>query len=299
MKLFDVSTDSTCDLYKEVVEERNIWFAPLSFTLDKQGKLEEYLDNFQTYDEYVHFFNEVRNGATPKTSMLSYQAHVDHFTAMAKAGVKTVLHFSISSGLARTCSVAKQAFEDVKKDYPDFNMISVDPLHATIGQGLLVLLACDMRDEGKTAEETYEYLMDARMRLQCCIVPNDLFYLNKGGRVSKMSAVFGTALNIKPVLLFNSQGELKVVEKCRGMKKAFAYTLEQIQKSGIDEKNKIIVVHTDNEEGAKELAEIIKAQTGVEPMIQIMGPSIGTHVGPGSVSCGWLSNMTRKELTGL
>lgn len=72
---------------------------------------------------------------------VSGEAHVAHFTAMAKAGVKDVLHFSISSGLARTTSVAKEAAEAVKKEYPDFNMVSVDPLGATILQGMLVSLA--------------------------------------------------------------------------------------------------------------------------------------------------------------
>lgn len=115
--------------------------------------------------------------------------------------------------------MAKQAADEVKKEFPDFNLLSVDPLTATIGQGLLVSLACDMRDEGKTAQETYDYLMDARLRIQHCIVPNDLFYLKKGGRVSAVSAVFGTALNIKPMLIFDTEGKLKVVDKCRGMKK--------------------------------------------------------------------------------
>lgn len=298
MKQFDVSTDSTCDLYKDYVEKRNIYFAPLSFSLEKDGKQTEYLDHFEKYEEYVHFFEEVAAGATPKTAMLNYQAHVDHFTMMAKAGVKDVLHFSISSGLARTCSVAKEAAEEVKKEYPDFNLYSVDPLHATIGQGILVSLAADLRDQGKSAKEAFEYLTEARLRLQCCIIPTDLFYLQRGGRVSKTAAVFGSMLNIKPILNFDSEGKLRVVDKCKGLKKAFAYVLEKIRLSGLDETGRIVVVHTNNEVGANELATLIETNFGVKPEVVIMGPTIGTHVGPGSVSCGWMSNMTRKELTG-
>lgn len=195
-------------------------------------------------------------------------------------------------------SVAKQAAEEVKKEFPDFNLLSVDPLTATIGQGILVSIACDWRDEGKSAKETYDYLMDVRLRIQHCIIPNDLFYLCKGGRVSKVSAVFGTALNIKPMLIFDSEGKLKVFDKMRGMKKAFNYVLESQEKAPMDENKIAVVVHTDNEAGANELADMVEAKWGVRPKIFIMGPVIGAHVGPGSVSCGWISTCTRKELTG-
>lgn len=295
---FDVSTDSTCDLYRDYVEKRNIWFAPLTFTLEKDGKQEEYEDNFASYQEYVDFYHKVEEKYFPRTSMLNYESHCEHFRKMAKAGVKDVLHFSISSGLARTVSVAKQAAEEVKKEYPEFNLLSVDPLTATIGQGILVSLACDWRDAGKSAQETYDYLMEVRMRIQHCIIPNDLFYLTKGGRVSMVSAVFGTALQIKPLLTFDSEGKLKVIGKMRGMKKAFGYVLESLEKAPMDEDKIIVIVHTDNEAGANELADMIQAKYGVRPRICIMGPVIGAHVGPGSVSCGWISTCTRKELTG-
>ena len=295
---FDVSSDSTCDLYKEYREERRIWFAPLTFTLDKNGKQEEGLDEFSCYQDYIDFYKKVEDGAFPRTSMLNYEAHLEHFRKMAAAGVKDVLHFSISSGLARTVTVAKQAAEEIKKEYPEFNLYSVDPLTATIGQGMLVSLACDCRDKGMSAQETYDYLMDVRLRIQHCIIPNDLFYLKKGGRVSAVSAVFGTALKIKPMIVFDTEGKLKVIDKCRGMKKAFNYVLESQEKAPMDEKKFAVIVHTDNETGANELADMVEARWGVRPQVVIMGPVIGAHVGPGSVSCGWLSTKTRKELTG-
>jgi EDD domain protein, degV family len=295
---FDVSSDSTCDLYKEYREERRIWFAPLTFTLDKNGKQEEGLDEFSCYQDYIDFYKKVEDGAFPRTSMLNYEAHLEHFRKMAAAGVKDVLHFSISSGLARTVTVAKQAAEEIKKEYPEFNLYSVDPLTATIGQGMLVSLACDCRDKGMSAQETYDYLMDVRLRIQHCIIPNDLFYLKKGGRVSAVSAVFGTALNIKPMIVFDTEGKLKVIDKCRGMKKAFNYVLESQEKAPMDEKKFAVIVHTDNETGANELADMVEVRWGVRPQVVIMGPVIGAHVGPGSVSCGWLSTKTRKELTG-
>ena len=296
MALFDVSSDSTCDLKKEYVEKRNIWFVPLTFTLEKDGVIEEGLDNFSSEEEYVGFYEKVSAGYFPRTAKLNYEAHIEHFTKMAKSGVKDVLHFTISSGLANTITITRQAAKDVKAKYPDFNVYAIDPLTATVGQGLLTALAADYRDEGMTAKEAYGYIMEARNRVQHCIIPTDLFYLKKGGRVSGASAVMGTVLNIKPLLVFDTEGKLKTVEKCKGMKKAYARVIEHMTKAPIDEKQRAVVVHTNNEAGARELAALIETKTGVKPQITIMGPVIGSHVGPSSVSCCWLSEKTREEL---
>ena len=297
MKLFDVSSDSTGDLKKEYREQRGIWFVPLTFTLEKNGQIEEGLDNFTTEEEYVEFFKKVENGAFPRTAKLNYEAHVEHFTKMAEAGVKEVLHFMISSGLANTIAITRQAAADVKTKYPDFNVYAVDPLTATIGQGMLATLAADCRDKGMTAQATYDYLMETRQRIQHCIIPNDLFYLKKGGRVSAVSAAVGTVLNIKPMITFDEEGKLKVVEKNKGMKKAFARILQHMEKAPMDELKLAVIVHTNNYAGAEELAKLVEEKTGVKPLVTIMGPVIGAHVGPGSVSCGWLSTKTRKELS--
>ncbi len=296
MALFAVSSDSTCDLKKAYVKERDIWFVPLTFTMEKDGNIEESYDNFSTDEEYYEFYKKVRAGAFPRTAKLNYEAHIQHFTELAKSGVKEVIHFMISSGLANTVDITRQAGEDMKKEYPDFTVYALDPLTATVGQGLLVSLACDCRDKGMTAKETYDYLMEVRNNIQHCIIPDNLFYLQKGGRVSAVSAIFGTMLSIKPMIVFDEDGKLKVVERCKGIKKAFSRVLEHIELAPFSEEQKVIVVHTDNEKGASELAKLIEDKTGVKPQITVMGPVIGSHVGPNSVSCCWLSTKTRKDL---
>ncbi len=296
MALFDVSSDSTCDLKKDYVQKRGIWFAPLTFTLEKDGNIQEGLDNFSSNDEYAEFYQKVRAGYFPRTAKLNYEAHIEHFTKMAEAGVKDVVHFTISSGLANTITITTQAAADVQAKYPDFKVYAVDPLTATIGQGMLVRIASDCRDKGMTAKDTYDLILGLRQNIQHCVIPDDLFYLKKGGRVSAVSAAFGTMLNIKPMIVFDKEGKLSVVEKNKGMKKAFARVVEHIAKAPFDERGLAVVVHTDNEKGANELATLIQEKTGVRPEIEIMGPVIGSHVGPGSVSCGWLSVKTREQL---
>ena len=296
MVLFDISTDSTADLKKAYREERQIWCAPLSFTLEKNGEIQECLDDFSTEEEYIAFFEQVSAGYFPRTSKLNYEAHIAHFTRMAEAGVKEVLHFTISSGLANTIEIARKAAQEVRTRYPDFKVYAVDSLTATLGQGMLVTVAADCRDKGWNAVQTYDYIMELRNHLQHCIIPCDLFYLKKGGRVSSAAAVFGTILNIKPMLVFDGEGKLKVAEKSKGMKKALARVAAHLEKAPVGEETLAVVVHTNNEEGAKALASLMEEKTGIKPMITIMGPVIGAHVGPGSVSCGWFSAKTRTQL---
>ena len=123
-----------------------------------------------------------------------------------------------------------------------------------------------------------------------------MYYLKRGGRVSAIAAAAGTVLKIKPVLSFTREGKLIVLEKCKGMKKAFSRTLERMEKMPPVEEGRILrIVHTDAEEQAEELADLVEARWGTRPEISIMGPVIGSHVGPGSVSMIWRTKEERND----
>lgn len=296
MYKFTLSTDSTCDLYHDFIVENDIKFVPLTFTMEKDGKMEDHLDNFTEYSQYVDFYNQLRAGGFSRTSMLNYESHYQHFLKMAQGGAEDVVHFTISSGLSPTKTVAAKAAADVKKDYPKFEVYVVDPLTATVGQGALVRIALDWRNAGKTAQETYDYVNSLRLHIQHFVVANDLYYLKRGGRVSGVSAAVGTMLNIKPILTFDSEGKLQVIDKVKGNKKAIAFIKAKMEKEGPDEHKHVFIVHTDNEPCAKELEEYVKERFGIQPYVSIMGPVIGSHVGPGAFALGYLSKSLRGEI---
>ena len=296
MYKFTLSSDSTCDLYHDFVVENDIKFVSLTFMLEKDGKMEEYLDNFTEYGQYVDFYNRLRDGWMPKTSKLNYESHYNHFLKLAKEGAEDVVHFTISSGLANTWENAEQAAADVKKDYPKFTLYLVDPLTATVGQGALVRLALKCRNEGKTAKETQELCLNTRLRIQHYIVADDLQFLKRGGRISAAAAMFGTMLGIKPIITFNKEGKLVPLAKVKGSKKAISFIKDKLLKEGPDpEHNYVFIVHTDNEPPAKELEQFIRDTFGIEPHTQIMGPVIGSHVGPGAFALGYISKSERNE----
>lgn len=297
LKKFVLSTDSTCDLYADFVKKNDIKFVSLTYTVeDKDGRISDGLDAFSDYSQYVDFYNKLRDGSFSRTSMLNLESHLAHFKKLAEEGAEDVVHFTISSGLSPTVTVAEQAAAETKKSYPKFNLYAVDSLSATIGQGALVRAALRMRDEGKTAEETVEYVKALRFKIQYVIAANDLNYLRRGGRVSSVAAMAGTMLGIKPVLTFSNDGKLIVADKVRGMKRVFSYALEKMEKYPPSSEHGFFwIVHTDAEADANRLAEEIEEKYGVKPDISIMGPVIGSHVGPGAVAVIWKSDIDRND----
>lgn len=290
---FTLSTDSTCDLYRLFLEENEIACVPLVFTVEKDGVMEERTDNFTEYAQYVGFYNELRSGAYSHTSMLNYEAHYSHFLRLAEAGAEEVVHFTISSGLSPTKRVAAKAAEDIKKKYPKFKVYVVDPLTATAGQGALVRLALDCRNAGMRAKEAYDYCNSQRLHLQHYIVADDLQYLKKGGRISPAAAAIGGLLGIKPIISFDEEGKLFVLDKVRGAKKAISFIKAKMEQEAPNALGRVYIVHTDNEPAANELAQYVRERFSIEPEVSIMGPVIGSHVGPNAFALGYFTDSFR------
>lgn len=292
---FVLSADSTCDLYAGFARENGIRIAPMRFTVEKGGVLTEYKDAFTAYSQYAAFFNELRAGAFSRTSMLNFEQHLAHFSRIFEEGARELVHVSLSGGLSPTADVAAEAAKAAEEKYPGCRAFVVDSLGATAGSGALVKEALALRDAGLPAAEAAAALNALRMHQQYVIVAGDLYYLKRGGRVSAVAAVAGTLLQVKPVLNFTRAGTLAVVEKCRGMKKAYAFALSELQKFPPDPGHgRIVIVHTDAERAAGELAALVQEAYGRAPEISIMGPVIGSHLGPDAVGMGWFSRAERR-----
>ena len=295
-KSFVISSDSTCDLYRDYVRAHDIRIVPLHYTMEENGVLHEGVDDFAEYGQYIDFYRRLRAGGFSRTSMLTYDAHCAHFEQLIEGGAREIVHVSLSGGLSPTANVAAQAARDVSAKHPGCRIYPVDSLAATIAQGALVREAVRLRAEGKDAAQTAEAIREIPLHLQYAIIANDLYYLKRGGRVSAIAAAAGTVLKIKPVLSFTREGKLTVLEKCKGMKKAFSRAIERMEKLPPVEAGRIIrIVHTDAEEQAEELADLVEARWGTRPEISVMGPVIGSHVGPGSVSMIWRTAQERDD----
>ena len=298
MNNYIISTDSTSDFYADEIEKLGLYVGKLNYSMTaKNGELTEYLDDFKSYDEYVDFYNKLRDGITSKTSILNLQAHIELFTQMAEDGVKNAIHITQGMGLSPTVTNAEMAIEEVKKTYPDINYVAIESNTTTCSEGNLVRIAIALKEQGLSMEETIEKINEFKHKTQHFIVVDDLGYMKRGGRISGVKAAIGTLLKVKPIIEFTKEGKLEIVRKENGTKKAYKSIIQEIKTNfTVNEKfNNVIVVHTDNETGAKNLADMFELEFGIKPEIRIMGPIVGTHVGPNAVAITFLSNEERKH----
>ena len=293
MSKFSISTDSNCDLYANEIENLGVYVGHLSYSIEKNKNIEEFEDNFTEPQQYIDFFNKLREGNIARTSILSLQAHIDLFTKMAEDGVKVALHIAQSAGLSPTIDNANKAIDIVKESYPDIDYKAIESSTTTCAEGMLVKLACKLRDEGKSRDEVLEIIENEKMHIQHFVIVDDLMYLKRGGRISGASAAIGTLLSIKPIIEFTKQGKLEVIRKEKGMKKALKSVVDEFPKYGKSKYFDCAIVHTDNMTLALTLQSMINEAHGINPEIRIMGPVIGAHVGPGAVAFTFISNSER------
>lgn len=291
---FEISADSTCDLYCDEIKKYDISVAPLDYVVTKDDEVIEEKDNYTSYDQYVDFYSRLKNGCLAKTSILNVQAHVDLFTTLAKRGVKNLLHICQSYGLSPTLDNANKAIEIVKQDYPDIDYVAIESRTTTVGEGMVVKSAIKLRDEGKTKEEAVEELEKIKHNIQHFILVNDLKFLARGGRIGQASASIGSLLQVKPIIQFDKEGKLKICKKEIGLNKALNGIVNEYKNFTVNKDFPYIcIVHTDNLPLAQKLQGMLKDKYGVEPEIRIMGPIIGAHVGPGAVAYAFISNEER------
>ena len=294
MRKFEVSTDSTSDLYAYEYEQMEVAFAPLEYTMAEGDNIEIETDNYTDKSQYLAFYDRLRNGVIAKTSILSVQAHVDMFRGLAEKGVKNLLHISQGYGLSPTVDNANAAIAIVKEEFPDIDYVAVESNTTTGGEGLVVRAAVKMRDEGKTKEEALDKINEIKGHIQHFVLVNDLKFLARGGRISKASANIGSFLQVKPIIEFGRDGKLKVCRKEMGLKKALTSIVRDYSLFTMNEEFPyVVIVHTGNEPLALELRDMLNEKYGLNPEVRIMGPIIGAHVGPGAVAYCFISNEER------
>ncbi len=273
-------TDSSCDMSVKQVEEAGVKVLPMEFQIDDKY-YQHYPDcRMMSLEE---FYTAMKNGAMPKTTQINYMSFKNYFEPYLKAG-KDVLYTSIASGLSGTYDTCMIAVKELEEEYPQRKIVVVDSRCDSAGLGLLVYLAGREYKKGVTIEELEQFLVETRDNIAHWFVVDDLDQLKRGGRISAVSATFGKALQIKPLISCDETGKLVSVGKIRG-KSNVTPTLEKyVKRDAIDPKKNIaFVAHAANPEGAKELKKAVK---GIFKEVQIceIGPVIGSHVGIGMLA---------------
>ncbi|MBR4343478.1 MAG: DegV family protein [Lachnospiraceae bacterium] len=282
---FIISTDSTSDFPASFIKENNLVIHKLHYIVDG----ETYGDEKEL--EIRDFFNRMRKGATVSTFATNPDKSKEIFRKQLSEGYD-VLHIAFSSGLSSAYSNSVTAAEEVLSEFPDGRIEVIDSLCASGGQGLYVWYALKLQKEGKSMDEIIKWLNSHKMNLCHSFTVDDLSYLHRGGRISKTEKVFGTLLNIKPVLHVDNDGKLVSVTNVRGRKKALNALVDQMEShlgSFRDKNDLIIITHGDCLSDAEYVRDQVKERFGYKNfMLGYLTPTIGSHAGPGTLALFYL-----------
>lgn len=174
------------------------------------------------------FYALQRAGNFATTPQINPIVSFRHFEPFLREG-KDILYLCFSSGMSGTIQSAQLCMEELKAEYPERNIICIDTLCASGGEGFLVREAARKQSEGLSLDELNNWVMEHRLQV-CHWFTVDVFdHLRHGGRVSATAAAVGTFLQIKPLLHVDKQGKLAVTEKPRGSKRAIKAQLVRME----------------------------------------------------------------------
>lgn len=286
-----IMSDNMGDLPQSFYEEHQIPVMYLSYVM----KDEVYREGHMQSNE--EFYQQMRNGALPTTSQLTPAEAREHFLKQLEQ-YDAVLCLSFSSGLSGTYNSCALAAAQLREE--GYKIEVIDTLCASLGQGLLLYKAIEMKEKGADFEEVRQWIMDNRLHICHVVLADDLFHLMRGGRISKSTAVVGSMLSIKPLIQMNDEGKLIPTGKSHGRKKGLRALVDLMGSqmgSHRDENDIFMISHADCEEDAKKLAEMVKDAYGIDRcLIHYIGPVIGSHTGPDTIALFFLGDqrMSRK-----
>ena len=275
-----ITTDSNSDVLPEFVKANQLTIIPQYYAFGDTVYGDEL--NMEPHD----FYETMRNGELPKSMANNPAVIREKFEQILKEG-KNILHIAFSSALSGSCSTVIMISNELMEQYPDRRILVFDSLNASLGEGVSVYRAVELQKAGKDMEEVYDVLMEERDHVNVSFTVDDLNHLQRGGRVSKTTAVVGSLVNIKPILTVTASGELKADGTVRGRKKSLKTLVTRMEASldlnSYGKDRMVAVIHGDCLEDARSVADMVKSLGFTNVVINDVSPSIGTHAGPGVV----------------
>ncbi len=279
MREFVIITDGPCDLPKNYCEEHQVTVVPLYVSLAGAAPVFFPADTFDTKG----FYDALREAKPVKTSAPSIDDFRNVMLPYLQNG-KDILYVGFSSKLSATYNAARLAAEDFKESFPERRILCLDSKCASLGQGLLVDLLVQKRESGWSLEDTFAYGEKMIPRIRHWFTVDDLMHLKRGGRISGTTAIFGTMLQIKPILRVNEEGGLEPYSKVRGRRTALKQLADYIGENMVPD-TLTAISHGDCEEDAIFVRDILRRKYGIKKiMMNLVDPIVGAHSGPGTLA---------------
>ena len=266
-----ITSDSTCDLSQEQIENNNIGIFRLSVILGETY----YKDGEISPNDIFEF---VKNTNTlPKTAAGTPEEYSEFFTENMK-GCDAVIHFNISSKASSSCSAAEKAAEK-------FNgkVSVIDSKALSSGQGLLVLKAYSLAAEGRKPSEIVQTISDLRSKVNTSFIPDALDYLHKGGRCSLAALIGAKVLKLHPMICENAEGRLIAKKKYMGgMSRCIRAYIEDLKEQyPCSDRTRCFITHSSADRELVDLAKkLVKENFDFDEICETVAGSIVTsHCG--------------------
>ena len=272
-----IIADSTCYLPKEYIDKYNVSIVSLNVLLNGKSYRETDLEN-------DWFYKEMSKSPSIPTSS---QPSIDDFYKAIESQVKEghdIVGIFLSSDMSGTFSTSNLVKEMILEKYPNANIVMLDSRSNCMQAGYAILEAAKAAADNKSLDEVVSIAKSVIENSKFIFVPDTLDYLKKGGRIGGAAALFGSLLQIKPILTV-TDGKTTVLTKVRTKKKAIDKIIYTVMEQNLKSPIKGLIVHHINcESEGQELANKLQDKLGISNIkIQSIGPIIGLHVGPGSI----------------
>lgn len=285
MDKYVLSCCSTSDMSEEYYKQRKIEYVCFHYLMD-DVMYDDDLGKTMPFDE---FYKKISDGATPITSQVNVEEFTEFFEPFLKEG-RDILHICLSSGLSGVYNSANVAKDGLLEKYPDRKIFIVDSLGASSGYGLLMDYLADLRDQGSSIDECYEWAEQNKLNIHHWFFSTDLTSYWRGGRISRSSAVVGQILNICPLMNMDDEGHLIPRIKIRTKKKAIVEIVNRMEEhaqDGLEYSGKCFICQSACYKDAREVADLVEKRfpkLNGKVIINNIGTVIGSHTGPGTIA---------------
>ena len=290
--MFSIVTDTSANLDREWLVEHNVGAIPFHFYVNGEDLT---CTDTRGFDG-KQFYDAMRAGEKVTTSQITPQAYLDHMRPLLQEG-QDILFVGMSSGISGSYSQAEIAAKELREEFPQRVIYTVDTLSASLGEGLLVARAVECRDAGETLKDTYTLLQMLRHSMCQVFTVDDLKYLRNTGRLSNVKAMIGMVLNIKPLLKGDHEGKIVSFQQVRGRRKAIMAMAERYNALVRDaDKQMIGIAHADCQADVDYLISLLNAKQPPKEIMTVMyEPVTGSHVGPGTLALFFFGDQKFRE----
>lgn len=295
---YQIITDSSCDLSPELIKEKHLHVVPFYVSFDEENYFKEN-EELQVHEFYQKMIDNPE--VFPKTSLPSVEEYVEAFTPYVEDG-KDIICICITTKFSGSYNSASTAKDIILEDYPEAKLTVIDATVNTVLQGILVLEAVRMQENGLSYEEVVEGVERIKGTGRIIFTVGNMDYLIHGGRVGKVMKVAVNALKIRPMIILK-EGEIFPFGIARSRKKSIQKIIEKTKShfeeigESPDDYEIVIGYGYDYEEAVEfrqELLDSLKTYSNKSELdIYQIGAMIGVHTGPYPLGIGLIRKYDR------